>query len=269
MSEEELVGIARGQQVLQRGSKYPYLKLGPGDRARFHFLTSGGDHHFAAGTFHKFGQGRETRTLICTASLSEANARECKFCERGHVDTQLRFGCWIYLHQVLRVGDNPDSEGEPWKQAKVPEANRTMFVEDIKKAVTLNLAAGRGQGWFKQFSGFWMTRESNLQLDLYELVRTGVDLETEYTLNIIKEMAIKPGIAKLQADLPGTEELLVEEMKRSPHTAQAGGNMGQDALEGGGVDPAAEGDAEPALPTVEQVTQPAADEPQPEEDGLI
>ena len=264
-TDEELIGIARGQQVLQRGSKYPFLKLGSGDRGRFHFLTSGADHHFASGTFHKFGQGQETRTLICTASLTEANARECKFCERGHSDTQGRFACWIYLHQVLRVGDNPDQEGDPWKQAKVPEANRTMFVEDVKKPVILRLAAGRGQAWFKQFSGFWMTRDSNLQLDLFELVRTGTGLETDYTLNIVKEMAIPAKLAKLQADLPGIEEVFTEEMRFSPHAAGAGAGMGQDALEVGGTDA-----EEPALPTVDEaLASGKGEEEQPVDDGLI
>lgn len=267
MSEEGLVGIGRGQRVLERGSRYPYVKLGDGDRARFHALTSGGDGHFASAIFHKFGQGMETRTLVCTASLSEKFAQECKFCEAGHTDVQGRFGLWIYLHQVLHLGDNPDPKGDPWKSAKVTEANRTMFVEDIKKPVLLRLAAGRGQAWFKQFSGFWMARESNLQLDLYELLRVGTGLATEYTLTIVKEMAIKPAVAKHQADLPGCEEIFLEELKFSPVARSAG--MGEDTLEGGGVDPVAGDDAEPALPTVEQVTQPAAEEPRPEDDGLI
>lgn len=273
MTEEvEGKGIAKAERVLSTGDQWPRLRLKAGDRARFHFLTSGSDDYFAASRFHKFGQGSETRTYVCLRSMSEGGD-DCDYCAAGRDTDQNRFGVWVFLHFILHSGDNPDPEGEPWKQKKLDK--RTLFQELFNKPMLIDLPAGRSRKWYKQFVTPW-AQYGSLQMHLYELLRIGEGRDdTEYTLTAVKEMAIKKEHAASVEDLPGVEDVFKQALKFGPRSlTPAAGALGTDSLDGTG-----ETEALPAADDVDlSVKEPEAPKDEPakgtstegeEDDGLL
>jgi hypothetical protein len=212
-------------QMSGGGSRYPLLKLDDGDRARFHFLTNGDG---LIGTkFHKTGEGKGTRYWVCLRVLT-GSQEECKFCEEGHDDMSSRFAVWVYVHNIMHSKQDPEGEWVAKKQGK-----KTLFREEVKEPKLLKMAGGRKGAWFNQVMNFF-ANNGDLQLHIYELLREGLELETEYTFDDLKEDAIDPKILKLDEvkDLPTVEEVLREELQYSANAAGSGDAMGTDSVLG-------------------------------------
>ena len=243
-------------QMSGGGSRYPWLKLGDGDIARFHFLTNGIDPNMVGTRFHRFGQGRETRYYLCLRVYT-GNQEPCKWCEQGHDQTNARFACWIYVHNILHASGAGQPDDVEWKTTKV--GKKTLFREEVKKPFLWKSAAGMKQKWFNMVMNAYNVSD-DLQLSLYELYREGVELETEYEMTIPKGgegKAISKKILDSEevSELPTVEDILREEATYGPSadgSGGSGGGMGSDEVmgeEGDGDIPTeaepSEGDAEP------------------------
>ena len=226
---ETTYGMQAAQTVMVSEGRWPRLKLQNGDRVRFHFLTDGNDPWFHASKFHSVGEGMQTRDVVCLRALTRG-VEACQLCGPG---AQLvnRFGCWVWVDYTLHSYDNPDENGEPWEQRKVKTAaggERTVFVEQVGQPKYLTLRGGRNQAWFHQFNNAWMT-SGDLRKHLYELLRTGEQLETEYTLSSIKEDPIPPDIFGKEEikNLPEIEQVFRDTVS----SAEVSGLLGTDSLD--------------------------------------
>ncbi len=237
-------------QMSGGGSRYPYVKLDDGDRCYFHFLTNGDG---LIGTkFHKTGQGKGTRHWVCLRILS-GNQEECGYCQEGHDDLSSRFAVWIYVHNINHASQANQPDDQEWKPKKF--GKKTLFREEIGEPRLLKMAGGRKGAWFNQVMNHF-ANNGDLQLHIYELLREGLELETEYTFDDKKEEALKPSILKTDEvkDLPSIEEVLREELKFA--NASGSGDMGTDAVFGpDGAEQPEEKATEKAEPS-----EPAADD---------
>lgn len=195
------MGIERVERVFSSGYfPWPKLALKAGDRARFHFLTSGYDDNFDGGRFHVVDAGDYTRELVCLRVLSDG-AEVCALCEQGHDDLVNRFACWVFCHHIIHLGDNPDPDGPSWKQAKLGE--RIVFVEEIERPMLIWLKAGRQHAWYGQFKAM-ANRYGTLEGRTYELRRVGAGRDdTDYILTVVDD---RPFTGSVDA-LPPIEEV--------------------------------------------------------------
>ena len=198
-------GIEAGQQEMVSGGRWPYLRPKEGDRARFHFLTTGSDPWLLATKFHRIGEGMQARNILCVSAVTRGE-EQCGMCEMdGGQNRRNMFGIWVMLEYILHPSDNPDEDGDSWEEKKLKVAGadgksrqRTVFMEKfetdlIDKSVVpgrvrlLQLPAGRRQVWWSQFTNAWM-QSGDLRKHFYELHRVGSGRDdTNYTLNNIKE----------------------------------------------------------------------------------
>lgn len=194
-------GIHQAEEAASSGwSRQPRLRLRSGDRARFHFLSSGEDDYFGGGRFHCFpqetqGGKRWTKEILCVRAFTDGE-ETCAHCEDGHDDLGNRFAVWAYIHFILHMGDNPNQgEGEePWQQVKV--GGRVMFKEQIDLPLMIWMPYGKQFAWFGQFREA-LVKYGTLLGRLYELKRTGQGMQdTDYTLSIIKEEDLPSKIQK-------------------------------------------------------------------------
>jgi hypothetical protein len=219
--------VAAQQQMSGGGSRFPYLRIEAGERARFHFLTSGNT-DLIGSKFHKFGEGRETRHYMCLRVFT-GGEEECRWCEAGHDEMGSRFAVWIFVHNILHAAQDKEAE---WKTTKVGKT--TLFREEVKEPMLIRMAAGVKQKWFSQFVNMWTTH-GDLQNHIYELYREGTELETEYFLTTLKEQAIPEEIldSDVVKKLPTCEDVLREEVTFGPGGAGAGSSLGTDEVMGG------------------------------------
>lgn len=225
-------GMAAAQAMMSGGgSRFPMLWLDDGDRARFHFLTSG-DSDMIGCKFHKFGEGSKTRHYMCLRVFT-GGEEECRWCEEGHDELGSRFAVWVFVHNILHAKQAEDE----WEATKI--GKKTLFREVVKKPKLIRLAAGVKQAWFNQFINMWTTH-GDLQLHIYELYREHLQLDTEYYLTTLKEQAIDPKLLDSDdvKDLPTCEDVLREEVTYGPGGAGSGSAMGTDEVLG-------ESDADP------------------------
>lgn len=225
-------GIEAGEEALAYGDRWPKLRLQDGDRARFHFLTTGSDPWLVATKFHKESDGKRWSDVLCVQALTHGE----EACIRCEMDTQNRrnmFACWVYTDYILHSRDNPDEEGEAWEQKKLslPTGREiAVFKEDINKPQLLWLPAGRAKAWWSQFTNAWMT-SGNLQKHLYELHRTGSGRDdTNYTLTSNKEDPLDPAILELDEvkNLPDIEAVFRQTLSFVPKID----DLGTDSLDG-------------------------------------
>lgn len=187
------------------GARWPRLTLKQGDRARFHILSTGGDDLLLAGRFHHVEDGSTWgREILCLRSFTQGE-EPCRWCDEGNSDMKSRFAVWVWAHFILHLGDNPDEDGEAWKQVKVGE--RTMFQEVVDKALVFWRGVGHKHSWYGQFKAAYM-KYGSLHDRIYQLTRSGALLDTDYTLSIVKEEPM-PAAAKeaLKEGLPTIEEI--------------------------------------------------------------
>lgn len=247
-------GIERAQQVLQSGGRYPRLKLEPGARARFHFLTQGSDPWFAASKFHQVGAYPTGAEVLCLRALTQG-IEPCEYDAQQPGERLLnRFACWVWLESILHTHDNPDEKQDSWPQVNVPTetgAKRTMFLENIGEARLLRLSAGKSQAVFSQFTNAWMI-SGDLRKHLYELHRQGEGLDSFYVLTAMKETPIDfiEAILKEEdiAQLPSIESIFRESLSYAP---SGDGVLGSDELDGG--------DAQALPTTASSATEPSDD----------
>lgn len=221
-------GMVAAQAMMSGGgSRFPALRIDDGDRARFHFLTSG-DTDFIGCKFHRFGEGKDTRYYMCLRIFT-GGEEECRWCEAGHDDLGSRFAIWVYVHNILHAAQDKEAEWKPQQIGK-----KTLFREEIKEPKLIRMAAGRSQKWWSQFVNMWTTH-GDLQNHIYELYREGKELETEYFLTTLKESPIPKEI--LDSDevknLPSCEDVLREEVTFGPGGAGVGSSLGTDEVMGG------------------------------------
>lgn len=233
---EEPVGILQAQQAMSYQSRWPMLRLGNGDRGRFHFLTTGNDRYMAGGKFHFIPSagGRGGLSLLCLREFTRG-AEGCRFCDSGHSDIRDRFGVWVYAHYILHLGDNPEDSGERWKQVTVQK--RTFFQEILEKPLLIDMAKNYRRNWFNQFLKFYNEGGSDLSKHLYELQRVGVGRDdTDYTLRTVKAEVISAEHAKAVDDLPNIEAVWRESLGSGPMAPA----LGSDVLDGAEPTPAGE-----------------------------
>lgn len=226
---DQQYGIASAQRQMVSGQGN-WLRINANERARFHCLTSGGDDRFMGTKFHSIGQGAQTRYYVCLRVMTNGE-ESCEFCDQGHDEMGNRFALWVYVHNILHATDNPDQEGDRWKQQDVE--GRTLFREEVKKPILIWLAAGRYQAWFGQFVAMW-TKHQDLQNHIYELLRIGEGLETEYELTELKEEPLAKKILEQEEiqNLPSVPEFFRSQLKYGPTAAGAGASMGTDTVLG-------------------------------------
>lgn len=254
-------GVGAGDRFTT-GGRWPLAKIRSGEHMRFHMLTDGNDTWFLPSMFHRFGEGMQTREVICVASMSDGE-EECRFCNEGHTNRVNRFALWVWVHFYLHTSDNPDladpdkkAKAEPWPMVTVDE--RRMFKEVVEKPLLLRLSAGRYQNVFKQFSGAF-TQYGNLREHMYNLSRLGEGLETQYTLKAgsekdpLSEEILNKDEVK---ELPSIEDVFRDTTNMGPATS-AGSNS-SDGVE------AVSGDDEP----MPQADVPTA-EAEPADESLI
>jgi len=182
-------GIDQSEEAIRGVARFPRLSLKAGDRARFHSLASGGpgDPNLLAAVFHSVDTGGPfPRDMVCLDKLTQGE-ETCQYCEGGHAETRRRFALWVYVHSIFHMGDNPDQEGEGWTQVKV--SNRVMFKEEVKQPLVLWLGVGRKMAWWGQFKAVY-NKYGSLEGRLFDLLRVGGDMDTEYHLSIVKEMPL-------------------------------------------------------------------------------
>jgi len=203
-------GIQQAEAAYGSGSRLPRLRLAAGDRARFHFLSSGDDEYFGGGVFHTFAmqtQGGKSynKEVVCLRNLTEGE-ESCPHCEAGHDQITNRFAVWVYVHFILHLGDNPNSDEDSpaWDQVQVGQ--RFMFRENVGQPLLIWLAYGKQWSWFGQFKAAY-TKYGTLSGRVYELRRVGTSMnDTDYTLATVKEEPLK-------ADVPAVTT--IEEVFRS------------------------------------------------------
>jgi len=182
-------GIDQSEEMIRGVARFPRLFLKAGDRARFHSLANGGpgDPNLLAAIFHSVDTGGPfPRDMVCLDKLTQGE-ESCQYCESGHDETRRRFALWVYVHSIFHMGDNPDPEGNAWTQVKV--ANRVMFKEEVKQSLVLWLGVGRKMAWWGQFKAAY-NKYGSLEGRLFDLLRVGGDMDTEYHLSIVKEMPL-------------------------------------------------------------------------------
>lgn len=250
---------AAQQQMSAGGSRFPILKLEDGDRARFHFLSSGSDLNLVGTIFHRFGQDVNTRFYMCLRVFT-GGEEACVYCEAGHDDTSSRFAVWVFVHNMLHASQKETK----WKATEVDDADgekRTLFREEIKKPFLIRMAAGWKQKWFAMVMNGYTTHGS-LQTHIYELERTGKGLETEYVYRTIGgERPIAKEILDSDEvkDLETAEVVLREELKFGPSASGAGSSgMGTDEVLGASSD-GTKADPEPETQSETQPESPGDD----------
>lgn len=197
---------------------WPRLSLKAGDRSRFHFLTNGQDPLFDGGRFHQVDMGDYVRETLCLRSFTEGE-EICQLCEDGHDDLANRFACWVYCHQVVHLGGNPDPEAEPWREAKL--SGRTVFVEDIKSPLLIWMKAGRQHSWYAQFKAM-ANKFGSLEGRLYELKRVGSGMsDTDYELSVVEEKPLaKATVKEILEGLTVIEDIFRSTVGRKPRIAR-------------------------------------------------
>lgn len=189
-------GFEDSEARIRGAMRFPRLFLSQGDRARFHFLADGGpgDPYLLSARFHSVPvpDRQWGREVICLDSLTDGE-EICPLCQAGNTEMVSRFGVWGYVHFILHTGDNPDEESTPWKQVKVD--GRIMFKETVDQPLLIRMGIGKEMAWFGQFKAMW-TKYGTLLDRLYELKRTGSKLDTEYHLEMSKEISLPAEKAK-------------------------------------------------------------------------
>jgi len=251
-NEDELYGIDGASRAMGRGSGPPRLRLKAGERARFHMLSTGKDRMMMGSEFHVLAPFPNYREAVCVRAMT-GGAETCQLCEQGHTEKRNKFALWVYVWNVLRINDNPDEKGDSWPTAQIEDGagrKRTLFREEVKRPLLLELSAGREHVIYRQFVNEYTARGS-LQTQLYELVRIGEQLDTTYLLRAAKEMAIPEevlGDERLKTLTP------IPDLFRNSSSHPAGVSGG-DVLGGEGADEIDTGDAaeeefpKTALPT--------------------
>lgn len=233
---EQRYGIEAGERAMAYGDRWPKLRPKDGDRARFHFLTTGNDPWLVATKFHKETNGTRWSDIVCLQALTHGE-EPCIYCEIDTSNRRNMFACWVWTEFMLHPRDNPDEDGDAWEQRKLQLATGreiTVFKEDVKKAQLLWLPAGRSKAWWSQFTNAWMV-SGNLQKHLYDLHRTGEGRDdTNYILTANKEDPLDPAILELDEvkALPDIEEVFRQTLTFAPRIT---GDMGSDSLSSNGT----------------------------------
>ena len=218
--EEKKLGIHRAREAgSQSLFRYPKLRIGAGDRARFWFLSDGEDEFFDGARFHLFP--RQTRSgkvynqeIMCLRLRTDGDD-SCTFCEEGHEEMALRFSIWIWVDHVLHLGDNPDPEGQAWEQIRLAaekgKKGRIMFKEAISQPMVIWMAYGKEWVWFSQFDAA-LNKYGTLEGRLYELKRVGSNMQdTDYTLSMIKVTKLpKTTSEKIEAARVSIDQIFAE-----------------------------------------------------------
>ena len=244
-------GIERAQQTMTTAGRWPMLKVEDAARARFHFLTTGGDEWFCGTRFHKVSIGGDQfREVLCLRALTQG-LEACELDAQQAGEKLLnRFGCWVYVHHILHPHDNKDEAADSWPQVQVKTAaggQRVMFKETVEEARYLRLSAGRSQVVFAQFTNAWMV-SGNLRKHIYELHRMGEALETTYVLTPLKEEMISEDVLQNEdiQSLPSIESIFRESLFYSGGAVPSSdGVLGSDSLDESL--PAIEEEASPAI----------------------
>jgi len=193
-------GIEQSEQTIRGSARFPRLFLVAGDRARFHFLADGGpgDPYFLSSRFHmvKVQDRQWPRQVVCLDSLTEGE-ETCSLCQEGHSDMASRFAVWAYVHFIVHLSDNPDEEGDRWKQVK--SGDRIVFKETVERPMVIWMGIGREAAWFGQFKGVF-NKYGTLLDRLYELKRKGSKLDTDYILTVVKQESLPAKEAKEAKD---------------------------------------------------------------------
>jgi hypothetical protein len=247
-NEDYSYGIDGASRAMGRGGGPPRLRLKQNERARIHILSNGKDPLFCGCEFHTEGVFPNSNDYVCMRKLSDGK-QPCLRCDRG-VPRRNKFGVWVYVHNVLRINDNPQTDGDSWPTVTITdgERKRTMFKEELKKALYLELSAGRNWSNYGQFISEYTTH-GTLQAKLYELIRVGEGLDTMYLLRAAKDMPLPEAILN--------DESIMSKLTPVPDLFIAGSNgpvgaAGDDPL--GGVDEldvGAGGAAEEEFPVAE------------------
>lgn len=240
---ERLMGFDRCDRILRGDTvRWPRLYLRMGDRARFWSLSTGRDDKILASKFHRVESLTSSipREVVCVRSMTEGE-EVCALCEEGHADTGTRFALWVWVDCILHLGDNPDVEGEPWKQVKV--GNRIMFKEDIRRPLLLRLGVGRQYRWYGQFRQV-CDQYGSLAGKLFELRRIGSGRDdTDYVLAIVKEAEPPPEAKAALKELPAMEEVFRSSLGgAAPRPTLTEGHREAGGIELGGADDLEEAD---------------------------
>ena len=239
--EEKKGGIHRaraaGSQSLFR---YPKLRIGAGDRARFWFLSDGEDEYFDGARFHLFPRTTRSGTVynqeIMCLRLRTDGDESCTFCEEGHEEMALRFSIWIWVDHVLHLGDNPDPEGQAWEQIRLAaekgKKGRIMFKEAIGQPMVIWMAYGKEWVWFSQFDAA-LNQYGTLEGRLYELKRVGSNMQdTDYTLSMVKATKLpKTTAEKVEAARVPIDQIFAETVSgagTARRPTRLGDQLGQD-----------------------------------------
>lgn len=271
--EEKKMGIHRAREAgSQSVFRYPKLRIGAGDRARFWFLSNGEDEFFDGARFHLFPRqtkrGKVYNEEILCMRLRTDGEDSCAFCEEGHEDMALRFAIWIWVDHVLHLGDNPDPEGEAWEQIRLAaekgKKGRIMFKESISQPMVIWMAYGKEWVWFSQFDAA-LNQYGTLEGRLYELKRVGASMgDTDYTLSMIKVSKLPKGTAeKIEATRVSIDQIFTETVSASGSARrptrlsdQLGSDEDTEASQEG-REPSAEESEEPEDTAIPQEEEPA------------
>jgi len=226
-------GLAGARQAAGGGSGLPRVRLKGGERARFHIISTGADDLIFAARFHWWGEFPNSKEAICLEKLTGGEV-ECEHCNEGHTDVRRRFALWVYVHNVLRINDNPEEEGDGWAIKKVKTEDgrtRNLFQQEVKKILLLELAMGRGDVTFNQFTSEF-TAKGSLQNWVYELLRIGEGIDTQYILRAARESAIPEKILKSEEV---SKLMAIPDYYRNSGSSYVApkGVMGDDDLDGG------------------------------------
>lgn len=260
-------GVEAGEQQMTGGSRWPYLRPKEGDRARFHFLTTGKDPWLAATKFHSVKREKYYDNLVCLSGLTRGE-ESCTMCDNGATERRNMFAVWVMVDYILHPNDNPDEEADSWEQKKLKiqgtdgkTRERAVFMEVLQAEIDddtklpgqtrlLWLPAGRQKVWWSQFMKAFMDT-GDLQKHFYELHRVGSGLnDTNYTLNTIKEDPLNKDVLERAdvKDLPSIEDVWRSGLENVPSGNSV---MGADGLDEGGSDdlPKADTEGEPTPAT--------------------
>ncbi len=253
---------AAGSQSLFR---YPKLRIGAGDRARFWFLSDGEDEYFDGARFHLFPRttrsGKVYNQEVMCLRLRTDGDESCTFCEEGHEEMALRFSIWIWVDHVLHLGDNPDPEGQAWEQIRLAaekgkKKGRIMFKEAIGQPMVIWMAYGKEWVWFSQFDAA-LNQYGTLEGRLYELKRVGSNMQdTDYTLSMVKATKLpKTTAEKVEAARVSIDQIFAETVSgagTARRPTRLSDNQPEDEAEEGAEEAGEEPQEEEGIPQEEE-----------------